>query len=59
MGDWPKDPKLAEVGKYVRACLENDIEGKQTRFNCSKLLLNFYLRLYSYDVERCTQVAQG
>ncbi|KAM0185780.1 hypothetical protein ACHAPA_011650 [Fusarium lateritium] len=27
VGDWPKDPKLAEVGKYVRACLENDIEG--------------------------------
>ncbi|CAF3528771.1 unnamed protein product [Fusarium graminearum] len=28
VGDWPKDPKLREVGKFVRACLENDIEGK-------------------------------
>ncbi|CAG7564463.1 unnamed protein product [Fusarium equiseti] len=27
VGDWPKDPKLREVGKYVRACLENDLEG--------------------------------
>ncbi|KAJ4009243.1 hypothetical protein NW752_009542 [Fusarium irregulare] len=27
VGDWPKDPKLREVGKFVRACLENDIEG--------------------------------
>lgn len=28
VGDWPKDPKLREVGKFVRACLENDLEGK-------------------------------
>ncbi|CVL02274.1 related to TAM domain methyltransferase [Fusarium mangiferae] len=30
VGDWPKDPKLAEVGRFVRACLENDIEGYTT-----------------------------
>ncbi|KAF4952741.1 hypothetical protein FGADI_6493 [Fusarium gaditjirri] len=28
VGDWPKDPKLAEVGRFVRACFETDIEGK-------------------------------
>ncbi|KAJ3544750.1 hypothetical protein NM208_g2889 [Fusarium decemcellulare] len=27
VGSWPKDPKLAEVGKFVRATMENDIEG--------------------------------
>ncbi|KAJ4129233.1 hypothetical protein NW768_007768 [Fusarium equiseti] len=27
VGNWPKDPKLREVGKFVRACLENDLEG--------------------------------
>ncbi|KAM5526678.1 Phosphoethanolamine N-methyltransferase 3-like protein 1 [Fusarium oxysporum f. sp. phaseoli] len=27
IGDWPKDPKLAEIGQYVKATLENDLEG--------------------------------
>ncbi|KAH6887637.1 S-adenosyl-L-methionine-dependent methyltransferase [Thelonectria olida] len=27
VGDWAKDPKLAEVGKFVKLTLENDIEG--------------------------------
>ncbi|KAF4962272.1 hypothetical protein FSARC_9661 [Fusarium sarcochroum] len=27
VGGWPKDPKLAEVGKFVQLTLENDIEG--------------------------------
>ncbi|KAI5468173.1 S-adenosyl-L-methionine-dependent methyltransferase [Mariannaea sp. PMI_226] len=27
IGDWPKDPKLAEVGRFVKLTLENDIEG--------------------------------
>ncbi|TXC02082.1 hypothetical protein FocTR4_00009442 [Fusarium oxysporum f. sp. cubense] len=30
VGDWPKDPKLAEVGRFVRACLETDLEGYTT-----------------------------
>jgi hypothetical protein len=29
VGDWPKDPKLAEIGRFVRLTLENDLEGKQ------------------------------
>ncbi|KAM5357546.1 hypothetical protein ACJZ2D_016153 [Fusarium nematophilum] len=27
VGGWPKDPKLAQVGQFVRAALENDLEG--------------------------------
>ncbi|RKK74427.1 hypothetical protein BFJ69_g8533 [Fusarium oxysporum] len=27
IGGWPKDPKLAEVGRFVKATLENDLEG--------------------------------
>ncbi|RTE84034.1 hypothetical protein BHE90_001416 [Fusarium euwallaceae] len=27
VGDWPKDPKLAEIGRFVRLTLENDLEG--------------------------------
>ncbi|RBQ81496.1 hypothetical protein FVER14953_20247 [Fusarium verticillioides] len=27
IGDWPKDPRLAEVGRFVKLTLENDIEG--------------------------------
>ncbi|KAF4338324.1 hypothetical protein FBEOM_7789 [Fusarium beomiforme] len=27
IGGWPKDPKLAEVGRFVKLTLENDIEG--------------------------------
>ncbi|KAM0327107.1 hypothetical protein ACHAQA_006235 [Verticillium albo-atrum] len=27
IGGWPLDPKLAEVGKYVRLTLESDLEG--------------------------------
>ncbi|KLO86235.1 Uncharacterized protein Y057_7346 [Fusarium fujikuroi] len=27
IGGWPKDPKLAEVGQFVKATLENDLEG--------------------------------
>ncbi|KAF4495033.1 TAM domain methyltransferase [Fusarium agapanthi] len=27
IGGWPRDPELASVGNYVRATLENDIEG--------------------------------
>jgi hypothetical protein len=30
IGGWPKDPKLAEVGRFVKATLENDLEGKAT-----------------------------
>ena len=28
VSDWPKDPTLAEIGRYVRLTMENDIEGK-------------------------------
>lgn len=28
IGGWPKDPKLAEVGRFVKATLENDLEGE-------------------------------
>ncbi|EEY17093.1 conserved hypothetical protein [Verticillium alfalfae VaMs.102] len=27
IGDWPLDPKLAEVGQWVRLTMENDLEG--------------------------------
>ncbi|KAG4273272.1 hypothetical protein FPRO04_09878 [Fusarium proliferatum] len=27
IGDWPKDPRLAEVGRFVKLTLENDMEG--------------------------------
>ncbi|EWG41488.1 hypothetical protein FVEG_15297 [Fusarium verticillioides 7600] len=27
IGGWPRDPKLAEVGRFVKATLENDLEG--------------------------------
>ncbi|KAF5975807.1 methyltransferase [Fusarium coicis] len=27
IGDWPKDSRLAEVGRFVKLTLENDIEG--------------------------------
>ncbi|RKL05968.1 hypothetical protein BFJ68_g10436 [Fusarium oxysporum] len=27
IGGWPRDPELASVGNYVRATLENDLEG--------------------------------
>ncbi|RGP66590.1 hypothetical protein FLONG3_8786 [Fusarium longipes] len=27
VGGWPKDPRLAEVGRFVKLTLENDIEG--------------------------------
>lgn len=27
IGGWPKDPELREVGNFVRATLENDLEG--------------------------------
>ncbi|KAI8687668.1 hypothetical protein NCS55_00018700 [Fusarium keratoplasticum] len=27
VGGWPKDPKLAEVGRFVKLTMENDIEG--------------------------------
>jgi hypothetical protein len=27
VGGWPRDPKLAEVGNFVKLTLENDIEG--------------------------------
>ncbi|KAK7419799.1 hypothetical protein QQX98_003172 [Neonectria punicea] len=27
IGGWPKDPKLAEVGRFVKLTLENDMEG--------------------------------
>ncbi|KAG6069833.1 hypothetical protein E4U16_007325 [Claviceps sp. LM84 group G4] len=27
VGPWPKDPKLAEVGRSLRAALENDLQG--------------------------------
>ncbi|KAH7310755.1 S-adenosyl-L-methionine-dependent methyltransferase [Stachybotrys elegans] len=27
IGGWPKDPQLAEIGRVVRATLENDLEG--------------------------------
>ncbi|KAF5693037.1 TAM domain-containing protein [Fusarium denticulatum] len=27
IGGWPKDPKSAEVGRFVKATLENDLEG--------------------------------
>ncbi|KAH7179986.1 S-adenosyl-L-methionine-dependent methyltransferase [Fusarium flagelliforme] len=27
IGGWPKDPKLAEIGRFVQQTLENDLEG--------------------------------
>ena len=27
MGPWTKDPKLAEVGRFMQLTLENDMEG--------------------------------
>lgn len=27
VGGWPKDPKLADVGRFVKLTMENDIEG--------------------------------
>ncbi|KAH7310828.1 S-adenosyl-L-methionine-dependent methyltransferase [Stachybotrys elegans] len=27
VGDWPKDPKLREIGRFARATLEQDVEG--------------------------------
>ncbi|KAF7543018.1 hypothetical protein G7046_g10072 [Stylonectria norvegica] len=27
VGGWPRDPKLAEVGQYVKLTMENDVEG--------------------------------
>ncbi|KAF5005150.1 hypothetical protein FDECE_8407 [Fusarium decemcellulare] len=27
VGGWPKDPKLAEIGRFVKLTLENDMEG--------------------------------
>ncbi|KAI8649750.1 Tam methyltransferase [Fusarium keratoplasticum] len=27
IGGWPKDPKLAEIGRFVKLTLENDLEG--------------------------------
>jgi hypothetical protein len=32
IGGWPKDPKLAEVGRFVKATLENDLEGETVSF---------------------------
>jgi hypothetical protein len=30
MSGWAADPKLADVGRYVRLTVENDMEGKLT-----------------------------
>ncbi|KAK0745549.1 S-adenosyl-L-methionine-dependent methyltransferase [Schizothecium vesticola] len=30
VGGWPRDPKLAEMGRYVQLTLENDLEGYST-----------------------------
>lgn len=38
MTGWPKDPKLAEVGRFVQLTMENDMEGY------SSLLWNDILR---------------
>ena len=27
MGGWPRDPKMAEVGRFTRLAMENDVEG--------------------------------
>lgn len=46
IGDWPKDPRLAEVGRFVKLTLENDIEGM--------LSLLFVSVLYSQVVQGYT-----
>lgn len=28
VGGWAKDPKLREVGQYMKLTLENDVDGK-------------------------------
>jgi SAM-dependent methyltransferase len=37
IGGWPRDPKLAEVGRFARMTLENDVEG-YTLFLWNQLL---------------------
>ena len=32
IGGWPRDPKLAEVGRFARMTIENDIEGMSSIF---------------------------
>ncbi|KLO93050.1 uncharacterized protein LW93_6043 [Fusarium fujikuroi] len=44
IGDWPKDPRLAEVGRFVKLTLENDME------DC--------LRIYFTVVEQCAAMAK-
>jgi SAM-dependent methyltransferase len=32
IGSWPKDPKMAQVGRFVQLTLENDLEGEQAHY---------------------------
>lgn len=32
IGSWPKDPKMAQVGRFVQLTLENDLEGEQAYY---------------------------
>lgn len=60
IGGWPKDPKLAEVGRFVRSTLENDLEGKQAPSpSAYEQVLTCESRLQSYDVARRTRKAEG
>ena len=29
IGGWPKDPAMAQIGRFVQQTLENDLEGEQ------------------------------
>ncbi|KAJ0141083.1 Uncharacterized protein HZ326_16049 [Fusarium oxysporum f. sp. albedinis] len=47
IGGWPRDPELASVGNYVRATLENDLEGTSSNLPSTQSPVTNYISGYT------------